>query len=352
MWHRKEYIEGLIAKSLYEPLTARERRRLDKAIASDPALAELAGQMKAMVDRLPQDVELSTPDLLPDLRIAIAGEAPEAAWEAPLRGRSKWVAVAMVIGVCLPGLFALNMLNTMDGSPDGAGVAQAPAASLMQQAIRQSEALISEHKPAEALKLLETALVAQSTDPDVAQARLMLADLSFEENMYRPALTAYTAVQSNHPDYILALDEDTRVRIAERVELLDECSANGFETLMAYNAALRAADDQFERLESVAARAAADPHGLLAGRVLWSMAELVSDSEPLTTADARVAALARVRDRCSNPVVEARANFEAGHTYEREVGDTERAAEAYRLAGRHSAYEAAAATALARLEPR
>ena len=93
---------------------------------------------------------------------------------------------------------------------------------------------------------------------------------------------------------------------------------------------------------------------LVEGSVLWSMAEMLSASDSLTDADARVAALERVRDRCSssNPLVAARASFEAGHTYEREVGDKVRAADAYRLAGTHSAYEAAAATAIARLAPR
>jgi len=352
MWRSKKYFEGLIAKSLYEPLTVRERKQLDNALAKDSTLAEIAVSLKSMMAQLPDDAELIAPDLLPDLRIAIAGEETESVWQGPYGLRSRWTAAALVVGVGVPGMLLLMMLGPMAGPIDNVEMVEAPALSIMQQALRESEELVQEHQYGEALRLLETALVAQSADPDVAKARLMLADLSFGEGLYRSALNAYSVIQSAHPEYVGSLDDDARVRIAERVELLDECRVDEFDLLMAYDAALREGDGRFESLEHVAARAAADPHGLLAGRVLWAMVETSSEPDSLADADGRVAALERVRDRCSNPVVAARASFEAGHTYEREVGDTVRAAEAYRLAGQHPDYEAAAATAIARLEIR
>ncbi len=346
MWYRKQYIEGLIAKSLYEPLSSRERRQMDKAMASDPSLEGLAGRLETLVEQSPRYSVISTPDLLPDLRLAIAAEdtAPS---PRPLWSRRNSFAAATSLGAIAIVGFALWQIPGSIPQP-----VYAPAASLMQQAMQQSDALIAEHQSGDALRMLETALRAQPDDPDAASARLMFADLAFEENLYPTAQEAYSEVQTKHAEFVLALDESARFRVAERVDLLDECSVDGFESLMAYDAALREADDRFERLERVAARTASDPYGLLAGRVLWSMAEIANESDGLTNAEARVAALERVRNRCSNPVVAARASFEAGQTYEREVGDPVRAMEAYRLAGKQSGYEAAAATAIARLESR
>jgi len=346
MWHTRKYIEGLIAKSLYEPLTTRERKRLDHAVARDATLGDVMQRLETVVTKLPSATDLNAPDLLPELRIAIAAEEP-------LSSRRSMSLVLRLSGVAL-GICAVTAfwyVWTPSVSPDQIVVTESPSATLMQQAIRQAEALVAEYDPEEALRMLDTALRAQPADSDAAAARLMFADLSFDEGHYETSWNSYTALQADHADRVLALGEDVQVRIAERVELLDECRVDRFETLMAYDAALRDGDDRFDRLERVAARAASDPHGLLAGRVLWSMAEASSDSDSLTSADGRVAALERVRDRCSNSVVAARASFEAGRTYESEVGDRMRAIDAYRVAGTHSAYEAAAATAIARLDP-
>jgi hypothetical protein len=346
MWQSRKYIEGLMAKSLYEPLRARERSRLDRAMARDTTLCEVMQQLESVVAKLPEGDDVNAPDLLPDLRIAIAAEEPVLRrWSMPMALRFSGAA----LGVCF--IAAIWYVRTPLSSPDPLAMTEVPMDTLMRQAIDQAEALVREHDPEEALHMLDTALRAQPADPDAAEARLMLADLSFEEGRYETSLTSYAAMQTAHADRVLVLEEDVQIRIAERLELLDECSADNFEMLMAYDAALREVDGRFDRLESVAARAASDPHGLLAGRVLWSMAEVTSDFDSLSGADNRVAALERVLDRCSNPIVAARASFEAGRTYETEVGDRVRAIDAYRVAGTHSAYEAAAATAIARLEP-
>jgi hypothetical protein len=142
-----------------------------------------------------------------------------------------------------------------------------------------------------------------------------------------------------------ALSDERRAAIADRLELLDECRADNYETLLAFDAAMRESSDRFARLEQVAARASADPHGVLASRIVWAMADAVEGGNFGSR-------LERVRDRCANPLVAARASYEAGRMYETESQDIERAAAAYRMAATHSVYEEAAGDALARLAAR
>ena len=69
MFHWKQNrIEGLMAASLYEPLSEVEQRELDQAIGSNKDLSVEYESLKRLAGNIPNTGLAKTPDLLPLLR--------------------------------------------------------------------------------------------------------------------------------------------------------------------------------------------------------------------------------------------------------------------------------------------
>ncbi len=312
--NRADEIRALIAASVYEPLSAEEEARLERALAENPALAAEAEALRGTVARIPcPDVEF-TGDLLPVLRERIREEAGRPAWL-----RWGWLApVAACVLVAL--VLAPGWMAEAPEAP--VAVLQETPASPLEATLAEAEALLAKREVGEALRLLEHDLALHPDAVGAGQVQLALADIEYGHlQRYERAHDAYKKLRSEYSETFTA----SPLSIT-RFDLLDECRAKGFDALYAFDAARNNPESEaFARLEQLVVRY---PGSLLAGMVVDEMRQLVSgdeaDSGPL-----KAAALETVRARCADPLAVAQINVALGDTYWRELKDGKKARDCY-----------------------
>ena len=326
-----EFFEASIAASLYEPLPEAERVHLDAHLAQCGACRETAAALRTMTQEIPVPAVSADVDLWPALQARTTSR----------RGRFHWslYAAAAVLFVVVGANVARVTLSAPQGTTPAAGVS-GPVA----EALGRAEAFQQARDFAGALKTLQAALAAHPKDAEAGRAQAMLAELEFSHGQrYAEAYDAYAALKERYPQVWAANPKN-----ADRFDLLSETKAARFQPLYDLAAAKNSGTDAFGQLEKIAAK----PDSFLVGALaVDAMRELVGGAD---TGAGKVAALQRVRERCTDPVAAAQVKLALADAHWSELHDAGTARGLYDEVAQGPQPEAAKAAraALAKLDAR
>ena len=298
---------GLIAASLYNDLSQNETQTLQEHLASCPSCRSQA----AALDRLAKFIPVTAPALDQDLWPAIRRAIRRAHQRNYGPIRLSWAA-GLAVGLCIAAAAAVTYGFYRTYNTDGDAVI-AGAALPLENDLAAVADMIKDHDYVSAYRRLEKAIEASPGSPLAAEAQVQLADLAYSKlNWYPEAYDAYDRLVRDHSKFC------TLTECISRHELLDEARALDYAPLYALDAARRAGDNSFSRLESVLARY---PGTLVASLAAEDMARQSLDKGAEPAGETHVAAMERAKRRCTNPVAIARLKLEIGHIYMRELND-------------------------------
>ncbi|MDZ4860318.1 MAG: tetratricopeptide repeat protein [Candidatus Hydrogenedentes bacterium] len=333
-WKRNK-IEGILAASLYEPLTESEQRLLNTAIASDPALRAEYEAMRRMTEAIPRVPVHSIPNIVPFVRERL---------ETPAKRRPAFriahaaAAMLLITGMGV-GAWYVSGPNPVPlvRQTQSAG----NSGTLMAQALAEANTLIEKKEFPAAYETLRKALSRQPSDELAGEAQWLAADMAYDLKRYPDALAGYTALLGSYRDTLEGSERKTEA--IHRHLLLDEAKDLQFASIYAYDAALRDRTDTFTALESVIASYQGQKQYEVCDQAAADLVQLaVADAG--SSADSPVAmvtAYAMARERCTSPVAAALLDLKAGDVFRDDLSDYpqaelhyQRAAENPVLAGR------------------
>jgi len=306
---------GLIAASVYNDLSQKELETLENHLGSCPSCRNQADTLDRLAKFIPVTAPALDQDLWPAIRRAVR-RASERNYR-PLR--LAWGA-GLALGLCVAaaGAVTYGIYRTYD--TDGATVVAGVGVPLENDLAAVSN-MIKEHDYVTAYRRLEKAIEANPESPLAIEAQVQLADLAYTKlNWYPEAYDAYDRLVRDHPASCPLTE------CISRHELLDEARALDYAPLYALDAARRAGDNSFSRLESVLARY---PGTLVASLAAEDMARQSLDQGADPAGQTHLAAMECAKGRCSNPVAIARLKLEIGHIYVRELNDAAKARSFY-----------------------
>ena len=345
---KQNRIEGLLAQSLYEPLTDSEQRELDRALEADPALRAERGALRRMVESVPADPFGPVPNLLPGLRDRLdepARRGPALRW-AYAGAAAALVAVVSIIAwqADMGEKSRTRVAVVKSDAPD----------TLVAQALADAEGLIAKRDVAAAFEVLSKALSRQPGDAHAGEAQWLLAQCAFDLNRYADS---YTACATLFADYYPSLEgnAERRARAIALRDLLAEAKQVDFVSLQAFDVAKRDRTNLFAALEDVAATYAkyqgTDQYAL-GDLVALEMAKAVASEVGLDTATPQgaLAAYQAARGRCASPVAAALLDLKIGDAYAAALHDPVSAKEHYRRAAENPVLAHLATKALERMD--
>ncbi|MBX3177006.1 MAG: zf-HC2 domain-containing protein [Candidatus Hydrogenedentes bacterium] len=283
--------QGMIAASLYEPLSVDEQRQLSAHLGACPACAEASRSLGSLVRALPDAAPPFTGDLLP----ALQSERPTVRDHRPFSTLKPVIAyTALFVLACV--VFAFARLN--NSQPDLPPVAAVnPPIQTIDAAYREAAAGDVEV----ALAMLEEAREAAAT-PTEAGA-LLLAAANIEYGYMRRYAIAYDKYKSVFDNYGEAWAQSEGA-VKDRFDLLTEARDQAFEPLYQVDSARLQGEAGIPVLEDLMARY---PGRAVAREALGAMLALV-DGEGVTGLEA-------VKVRCTNPVALAQVDVHLGERY-------------------------------------
>ena len=305
---------GLIAASIYNDLSQNERETLENHLRSCDACKKQAAALTKLAALIPINTPVLDQDLWPGIRRALR-RVPQHRY-APSLG---W-ATSLAVGVCVVALGAATYGVYRTHNPETTVVIAGEGVPL-ENDLAAVAAMVNDHDYVSAYRRLEQAIAANPESPLAVDARVQLADLAYSKlNWYPEAYEAYDTLMRDHASSC-GMPE-----CISRHELLDEARALDYAPLYALDAARRAGDNTFGRLESVVARY---PGTLVASVAAEDMARQTLEAGCAADGEEHVAAMERAQGRCTNPVAIARLKLEIGHIYMRELKDAAKAKSFY-----------------------
>jgi len=310
-------MRGLIAASIYNDLSQNELETLQSHLDACPSCRKQAAALQRVAAFIPVGAPVLDEDLWPAIRRAARRSEPD----RQLTGlRFGWRAsLAFSLCALLVGGFTYGVYRsyTMDETPVVAQESQP-----LENDLAAVAAMIEDHDYVSAYRRLEKALEVNPKSPLAGEARVQLADLAYSKlNWYAEAYEAYDTLFRENPALFSLKSE-----CISRRELLDEARVYDYAPLYALDAARRAGEDSFERLESLVARY---PGTLTASLAAEDMARQSLEAGLPGAGESHVAAMECAKERCNNPVAIARLKLEIGHIYMRELKDAAKARSFY-----------------------
>lgn len=313
----RDYMEGLMAASIYEPLTPQEQGELDAWLAANPGERAEYEALRKLAGFLPDTAPAFTGDLRPALREELIRGAGRS-FEWSLVPRFVWqLAAVMLIAVALATPVWQGIGHRFVESP------AAQLARLGQPAgdavAEQARDLMQRGDYTAAHRLLTERLAANPADPHAGQWQLALAKLEFEHfQRFAQAYEAYEKLRTNY-GAVFAADTDN----AYRFDLLEQTREDRFAPLELIATAEQRGLEGFRELERVVARYSGrgSPVAELA---LQAMSDIAGGLDT-PSGVFQLAAYEKVRRRCSDPLVIAQLNDSLGQMYLAHTGDIERA---------------------------
>jgi len=306
---------GLIAASVYNDLSQKELQTLQEHLDSCTSCRSQAHALNRLAAFIPITAPVLDQNLWPAIRRTVR-RASERNYR-PLR--LAWRA-GLALGLCVAAAGAVTYGLHRTYNTDGATVVTGAGAPPENDLAAVSE-MIKEHDYVAAYRQLEKALQANPGSPLAAEAQVQLADIAYSKlNWYPEAYEAYDRLVRDHSKFC------SLTECISRHELLDEARTLDYAPLYALDAARRAGDNSFSRLESVLARY---PGTLVASLAAEDMARQSLDQGADPAGKTHVAAMESAKGRCTNPVAIARLKLEIGHIYMRELNDAAKARSFY-----------------------
>lgn len=308
-------MRGLIAASVYNDLPQKEFQTLQNHLHSCDACRKQAAALNRLAAVIPVNTPTLEQDLWPAIRRAVRRASERN--HAPLR--LSWE-TSLALGLCLVATGAVTYGVYRTYNTDGATVVAGPGIPL-ENDLAAVSAMVKDHDYVSAYRRLEKAIQANPGSPLAADAQVQLADLAYSKlNWYPEAYEAYDRLIREHSNVGVITE------CISRHELLDEARALDYAPLYALDAARRAGENSFGRLESVVARY---PGTLVASLAAEDMARQSFKQGAAPAGEDHIAAMERAKGRCTNPVAIARLKLEIGHIYMRELKDAAKARSFY-----------------------
>lgn len=306
MW-KQQRIEGLMAASLYEPLSAEEQAEMEAYLAKHPDAAGELAALRSFTESIPTSNPVFEGDLWPALQAQL---------DSPPR-RSLWWRPLMPVALCA-AVLTLIVSPWVFSKPPVTSTPPSHTPSPMEVALAQAQTQAPQDF-AGAVAALGKALQTYPNDPLAGEAQLSLAALEFGHGQrYAQAYEAYERARQRYPEAWGRHPEQVA-----QFNLLDETRDMNFEPLRQLDAAANGGDRAFEHLEQVIARY---PGSLVA---MHAVDTLCRDAARNTPGLSAIAAIEQVRECCSDPVAVAQVTMALGDVSWNDLHDAARARAAY-----------------------
>jgi len=322
---RRDYMLGLMAASIYEPLSPEEAQELEQWLEANPEQRTELEAMRELVDFMPEEAPAFTGNLLPAVREDLRhGKGSAFEWAMVPRFALQIAGTLVVTAVLVLPLMQGMQMGFLRNAPlpQQQTAAGPPEQSLWDDA----QALIARQEHEEAYELLEDALATQATHRDAGHWQLLLAQLEYDHfQRYDAAFDRYTQVKRDHPA-VFTSDRDTPYRY----DLLEQTASEDFAPLYTIDRAREQGMDSFKKLEDIYARYAgpANPVSQLA---LATMSDLVG-ALPGDSPTFKMATYEKLRRECSDPVALDQIEVALGKMYVDHGPDCQQAQDLLRAA--------------------
>jgi tetratricopeptide (TPR) repeat protein len=338
----RDYMLGLMAASIYEPLTESEALELETWLQANPDMRVELEEMRAFAAFLPNEAPAFTGNLLHAVQEDIRRGAGSA-WDWSLLPRFAFqVLGTLTVAAVLAFPIAQGMqMGFLSAGPAAPLAGAAGADSLL------ANVLIATQEQERAYALLDDALKVQPTNKEAGTWQLKLAELDYDYfQRYQSALDRYIELRQTHPEVYASNPLNPY-----RYDLLEQTQPENFEPLHTIARAQQDGMRVFPQLEQVVARYAG-PANPVAELALAAMCDL-SGALGENSDTFKMAGYEQLRRHCTNPVALDQVEMSLGEMYLAHTKDYARAAELLRAAASspHPAVSDAAAVSLARLEP-
>ncbi len=314
---KRDHIEGLMAASLYEPLSTEEQHELDAWLAANPADRAEYDALRAFTEYLPDNAPVLAGDLRPALREELLRGAGRR-FEWSFLPRFTWQ-IAGVLGIAallaVPVWQGINM-NFVDAPADQVARLANPGSDVVSV---RAEALMKEGNYTEAHRVLSAQLEASPTASDAGQWQATLAQMEFVHfGRFAQAYDAYQKLRTDYGD-VFAANPDN----AYRYDLLEQTREERFAPLEIIASSEEQGLEGFHDLERIVARYSgpANPVAELALHAVSDIAGALDTPSGVF----QLAAYEKVRRRCSDPMAIAQLNDSLGQLYLAHTGNYERA---------------------------
>lgn len=300
-------VEGILATSIYEPLSAPERERLDAHLDACHVCRETLRGFEGLVRDVPvQRPELGV-DLLPAIRQTLGQETPGRSRRfrrqaVALAAAASFVAIALAGGYAAMSPDAPLLVPVQEAGHSG---------SPLDRTFEQVDQLMEARFHSRAFLMLDTAVRRFPDDPRAPEALQRAAKLAFDELHWYPE--AHVALRKLRDRYREQFESDSANRIA--LEMLEESYEPGGDYL-----ALRLLDtarnngdfDGYERVLTTY------PGTYIAGRALDEMtAALAVDGDV-------VSALETLAESCTHPMAVVQVKLRLARTLDGTDGSRDR----------------------------
>lgn len=345
MFHWKQRrIEGLMAASLYEPLSEAEQRELDYAIRSKQDLATEYESLKRFAGNIPDLGLAKTPDLLPLLRGRL-DERLRPAW-----GLRFAYACALVVVVAGASAASWKLYQHRVGDPVIQTAQGRGDVTLVSQSIDQAKVLLAKYDYASAYGVLRRAVSHQPGDAYAGEAQWLALNCAIELKQYPDAYDACYLLFGDYRDW-LETDSARMTEAMELRELLTEAKKVEFASLQALDVAKRDRANTFAALERVAedyAKYHSAEQYALGDRIAKEMVAAIAEATGVNvnTPQGTLAAYEDARNRCTLPNAVALLDMKMGDAYRDALNDPASAKQHYTRAGENPVFAALADKAL------
>jgi len=332
---------GLMAASIYEPLTESESLELEAWLQANPDMRIELEEMRAFTAFLPNEAPAFTGNLLHAVQEDIRRGAGTG-WSWSLLPRYAFQALG-TLAVAAALAFTVSQSGIW-GSAPASPMADAEVGDSL---LARANALIAAQDQQAAYALLADNLKAQPASAEAGVWQLKLAEMDYDYfQRYQAALDRYVELKRTHPEVYASNPLNPY-----RYDLLEQTQSENFEPLHTISRAQQDGMRVFPQLEQVVARYAG-PANPVAELALAAMCD-VSGALGENSDTFKMAGYEQLRRQCTNPVALDQVEMSLGEMYLAHTKDYARAAELLRAAASspHPAVSDAAAVSLARLEP-
>lgn len=309
-------VEGLLAASMYEPLSGSEREQLEAHLDDCAVCRETLRGFESLMHEVPVDQPVLGVDLLPSIREELGDEAPGRVVRFR-RYAAACAAAAAAVLVALGGGYAA--MNADAPAPAIAQDEPARRASQLDRTFKQVEALMEARFHSRAFLVLDGAAKRHPNDARAPEALQLAAHLALDElEWYPEAHGAFRSLREKHTEHFEA-DDSNRIAL----EMLEESYGPNGDYLplrLLHQARVNGDFDGYERVLSQY------PGTYIAARALDEMTHALAQEGDV------VVALETLAESCTHPVAIAQVKLKLARTLDQNGASADRVRNLYQEA--------------------
>ena len=311
---------GRIAASVYETLDEPSRRALERHMGRCASCRAEAQSLARLAQQIPKETPPLDRDLLPAVRKRIE-EAVPSPRRIVFARPAAWAAAAAVLLAAIS--YVVLVLPSPESGSERAQTSPTQTASALGEQLTAVSGLMSRREYTQAVAVLRDAIEAYPEAPEAGEAQKLLADIMFEQlKWYDKAHEAYRTLAARHPEVF-----STSPECIERRDLLAEAGASAYDSLYRLDAAKGRGEEAFAKFEELIGLY---PATFVASLAAEEMGKLVLGGQPAPASEnPRLYAMAKARERCTNPAAIGQLTLEMGLVCVDEMSNPGRARDYY-----------------------